>query len=89
VNELFPFVSGVALGLLVGVLRPSLRLGAGALLAVLLGFAATVVSGEFRIGWEYLLIDIPLVGASAFMSFAITRKIVLRRRYPPEEGAAG
>jgi hypothetical protein len=42
-------------------------LASGALLSVLLGFAATVVGGELRIGWEYLLIGIPLVGASAFV----------------------
>jgi len=34
---------------------------AGAVLACVLGLAATVLSGEFRVGWEYLLIDIPRV----------------------------
>ena len=36
-NGLFLVVSGIALGALLGVLRPSLRLGAGALFSVLLG----------------------------------------------------
>jgi hypothetical protein len=33
---------------------------------VALGVAATVLSGEWRAGWEFLLIDIPAVAASSF-----------------------
>jgi hypothetical protein len=80
-QELFPVVSGMALGLLVGGLRPSLRLLTGSVLSCLLGFTATVLSGEFRIGWEYLLIDIPLVAASASLSFALGRAASLRLRH--------
>jgi hypothetical protein len=64
-NELFPIVAGALLGLVVGTVRPSLRLWVGMPLAAVLGVLATIVSGEFRIGWEFLLIDIPLVAASA------------------------
>jgi hypothetical protein len=34
---------------------------------VALGVLATVVSGEFRVSWEFLLFDIPLVAVSAFL----------------------
>lgn len=64
-SELFPLVSGVLTGLVIGLIRPSLRWWAGSLLAVVLGTLATIVSGEFTIGWEFLLIDIPLVGGTA------------------------
>jgi hypothetical protein len=79
-QELFPVMSGLALGLLLGALRPSLRLATGSLLSCLLGFTATVVSGEFRIGWEYLLIDIPLVAVTATASFVLARAVSLQLR---------
>jgi hypothetical protein len=80
-DELFPVVSGVVLGILVAGLRPSLRLWVGVLLSVLLGMAATLVSGEFEAGWEYLLIDIPLVAVSAGVSFTLARAALMRLRH--------
>jgi hypothetical protein len=74
-NEVFPIVSGLVIGLLVGLLRPSLRLGMAVLLSVFFGVVATVVSGEFRISWGYLLVDIPLVAGSAGLSFLLTRAV--------------
>jgi hypothetical protein len=79
--ELFPVVSGAVLGILVAALRPSLRLWVGVLVSILLGVAATVVSGEFQIGWEYLLIDIPLVAVSTGLSFTVARMAFLRLRH--------
>ena len=80
-DELFPVVSGVVLGILVAGPRPSLRLWVGVLLSVLLGMAATLVSGEFEAGWEHLLIDIPLVAVSAGVSFTLARAAFLRLRH--------
>jgi hypothetical protein len=80
-DELFPVVSGAVLGILVAALRPSLRLWVGVLVSILLGVAATVVSGEFQIGWEYLLIDIPLVAVSTGLSFTVARMAFLRLRH--------
>jgi hypothetical protein len=74
-NEVFPIVSGLVIGLLVGLLRPSLRLWVAVLLSAAFGFVATVASGEFRISWGYLLVDIPLVAASAGLSFLVTRAV--------------
>ena len=34
-------------------------------LSVVFGFLATVISGEFKIGWEFLYADIPIVAGSA------------------------
>ena len=80
-DELFPVVSGAVLGILVAALRPSLRLWVGVLVSILLGVAATVVTGEFQIGWEYLLIDIPLVAVSTGLSFTVARMAFLRLRH--------
>ncbi len=78
IDELFPVAAGVALGLFLAVLRPGLPRWTGAALAVALGVVATVVSGEFRIGWEFLLIDIPLVAGSA-VAAAVTVRLLRGR----------
>jgi hypothetical protein len=80
-DELFPVVSGVVLGAIVAGIRPSLRLWVGIPLSIALGVAATVLSGEFEVGWEYLLIDIPLVVVSAGLSFTLARMAFLRLRH--------
>jgi len=73
-QELLPIASGVAIGVFLGLLRPSLRLGVGAALAILFGVLATVVTGEYLISWEFLLVDIPLVAAAAGAAlFAVHR----------------
>ncbi len=78
-NELFPIVSGFAVGSVLGVLTPRLRLPVGILTAVILGTLATIASGEYRIGWEFLLVDIPLVGVSTVVSLVAGRS--LRQRF--------
>jgi Na+-transporting NADH:ubiquinone oxidoreductase subunit NqrE len=81
-GELFPVVSGVVLGIVVAGLRPSLRLWVGALLSAVLGLCATVLSGEFEVSWDYLLVDIPLVAVSAGAAFTLARTAFLRLRQP-------
>ena len=78
-NELFPVASGLLIGCLIGGLRPQLRLVVGGLLSFVVGTAATVISGEFRMSWDYLLVDIPLVALSAYVGFVVTRALVARR----------
>jgi hypothetical protein len=75
VNELLPMVSGLVLGAVLGLVRPSLRLPVGAVFAVALGTRATVVSGEFRLSWGFLLIDIPLVGVAAAIGLLLTSRL--------------
>ena len=79
-DELFPVVSGVVLGAIVAGIRPSLRLWVGIPLSIALGVAATVLSGEFEVGWEYLLIDIPLVAVSAAAMYWVTSGAIRRLR---------
>lgn len=77
-HELFPIMSGLLVGGLLGLLRPQTRLFAGVAAAIALGTLATIVSGEYKIGWEFLLIDIPLVAGSSLAAFLALRSI--RRR---------
>jgi hypothetical protein len=74
-QELFPIACGLLLGVTLGFVRPAMRLPVGAGLAVLLGLLATVITGEFKTSWGYLLIDIPLVAIAAFLGFASARHL--------------
>lgn len=64
-NELLPLISGLVVGVALGFLAPRLRLLFGGISAFVLGVLATVVSGEFKLSWAFLLIDIPLVAAAS------------------------
>jgi hypothetical protein len=66
-------------GLLLGSFTSRSRLVAGLILSVVAGFLATVVSGESRISWAFLLVDIPLVAGCAVIGFLASRAVVLRR----------
>jgi hypothetical protein len=83
-NELFPIVSGLILGAVLPLVRPQLRLAVAVVAAVLLGVLATVLSGEWEIGWEFLLIDIPLVAICSVAAFVTVR--AARRRISAEWG---
>jgi hypothetical protein len=82
VEEILPVVSGLVLGVLIGLLRPSLRIPVGAALILAFGVLATVVSGEYLISWSFLLIDIPLVAVSAAASLYVTHRL----RWAPRRG---
>jgi hypothetical protein len=78
-DELFPIASGFLIGAILGWLRPSMRKWVGAPLAVVFGVLATVASGEFRVSWAYLLIDIPLVAFSATVGLLVSQRVRLSR----------
>jgi hypothetical protein len=74
-QELIPLAYGLVLGAGLGLLRPSLRLLLGVPLIIALGVLATVVTGEFRVSWSYLLIDIPLVGVASAVGILAGRRL--------------
>ncbi len=76
-SELFPILSGLLVGALLGIFRPGLRLRLGLPLAFALGMLATVLSGEFEISWAFLLIDVPLVAVSAAAGLLVMQRIRL------------
>ena len=73
--ELVPLGLGLALGIGLVLLRPSLRLPVGAVLVVCLGVLATVVTGEAQISWAFVLIDIPLVAVAAVLGLIVGRRL--------------
>jgi hypothetical protein len=75
VQELLPIASGLCLGSVLGLLRPTVRIPVGAVLIVTFGVLATLVSGEFLISWSFLLIDIPLVAVSAAAGLIVTHRL--------------
>jgi hypothetical protein len=78
-QELLPIACGLLIGALTGGMKPSMQVPSVAALAVVFGTIATVVSGEFRVSWAFLLIDIPLVALSAVVALVFVR---LLRGYP-------
>jgi hypothetical protein len=79
-HELLPIASGLFLGTLLGLLRPSVRVPVGAVLIVAFGVLATVVSGEFLISWAFLLIDVPLVAISTAVGLILAHRLRWARR---------
>ena len=80
VEELLPVASGLVIGLILGLLRSTLRVPVGLGLIIAFGVLATVVSGEYLISWSFLLIDIPLVAVSAAASLFVTHRLRWVRR---------
>ena len=74
-QELFPIACGLLLGGALGFLRPPMRLPVGAVMAVALGVLATVVTGEFKMSWGYVLVDIPLVACAALVGLVLARRL--------------
>jgi hypothetical protein len=79
VTELFPILSGLVCGVLLGSLTVRRPLVVGVLFSVVGGVLAPVLAGEWRISWAFLLIDIPLVAGSALVGDLLARTAVLRR----------
>jgi hypothetical protein len=82
-NEIFPMAAGLVCGVLLGTLTARRRIVVGLTVSVVAGVLATVVSGEWRISWAFLLIDIPLVAVFSACGVVLSRKAVLRRATSP------
>ncbi len=78
--ELFPIAAGLLCGLVLGSLTARRRVAVGVVFSVVAGVLATVLSGEWKISWAFLLIDIPLVAVSAIAGALLSRRAVIRRR---------
>ena len=72
-RELLPIAIGLGVGTVLAGLRPAMATAAALLLSVPLGFLVTVITGEFELGWEYLLVDIPLVALTSTAAFWTVR----------------
>ena len=64
--EVFPIAAGILLGLiLLRISNPRLKTVLFIVGSLVFGVMATVISGEFKITWEFVLLDIPEVMLSA------------------------
>jgi hypothetical protein len=85
-NEVVPLFLGAALALICGAVRGRrARAMTWVALSVVLGVGATVLTGEASVSWEFVLIDVPLVAASALGTRALLRTMAHRR----PDGALG
>ncbi len=78
-NEIFPITYGLFIGLISSFIPGTRwRYGSWAFLSLLFGVVATFVTGEWKIGWEFLLIDIPLAAVCGLAVIAV--RLWLKRR---------
>jgi cyanate permease len=65
-TEVFPVVAGLVIGLVVDRLaNPRWRAMALVALCLIAGVAASFISGELFVSWDFLFVDIPLVFLAA------------------------
>jgi hypothetical protein len=73
-DEVFPVLSGIAVGLLLGMIRSRLRIVASGALGIVLGILASWSSGELAISWIYALIDTAQVAGAALLTSALVNR---------------
>ncbi len=78
-SELFPVVAGLLCGVLIGSMTTRRRLTVGVASAVVAGVLATVLSGEWRLSWAFVLVDVSLVAMSAAVGVLVSRRVTARR----------
>ena len=73
-DEVFPVLSGIAVGLVLGVIPSRLRMVALAVASVVFGVLASWFSGELAFSWIYVVIDMAQVlGATLLTSLLVAR----------------
>jgi len=83
-EEVFPVLCGIAIGLVLSYLPSSLRVIMVAVLGVAFGVLAAWVSGELAISWVYVLIDTAQVVGAAILTAVLVARWQRRRavRHP-------
>ena len=80
-DELFPIFTGAILGLAFAAgLRALSPLWVRAVMVLLAGVTATIVSGEYTENWGFALVDIGEVALAAWIVSTLARRAVLRLR---------
>jgi hypothetical protein len=72
-NELLPIALGLVSGLLIGALTTRRGVITWIGISVVFGVAATFLTGEWRVSWAFLLVDIPLVACAAVAGHLLSR----------------
>ena len=80
-NELFPIFTGAVLGLAFAAgTRAFSPLWVRAVMVLLAGVTATIVSGEYAENWDFALVDIGEVVLAAWIASTLARRAVRRIR---------
>jgi hypothetical protein len=79
-EEVFPVLAGIVLGLVTHALRRGLKGLAIAIASPGLGTLAAWISGELSVSWGYLLIDTIQVAVAAVMTGVLVSVWLRRRR---------
>jgi hypothetical protein len=83
-DEVFPVLAGIALGLATYAVRPTwLKAALLGVLGVGLGAVASWISGELAVSRFYLLVDAAQVTGAAILSGALVRVWLRRRAQSP------
>jgi peptidoglycan/LPS O-acetylase OafA/YrhL len=87
VNEIFPIVTGLVIGMLLRITPRRFRLAVGPVAVLAVGAIATIISGEYELGWEYLLVDVPLAALTAAAGYIAVPRLAprfLRHQQPSD-----
>ena len=80
-DELFPIFTGAVLGLAFATgIRALSSLWVRAVMVLLAGVTATILSGEYTENWGFALVDIGEVALAAWIVSTLARRAVLRIR---------
>jgi hypothetical protein len=82
-NEVVPVALGVVIGAMVGLLTARYKPWLWVTVSIIIGCLATVLTGEWRISWAFLLIDIPLIGLFSALGFLVVRQLRQRKLIAP------
>jgi hypothetical protein len=86
-NELLPVTFGLVIGAVMGRVTARQRPWLWLVASIVLGVAATYLTGEWKASWEYVLVDIPLVAISSAVGYLLVRAWTRRAAEPPESEA--
>jgi hypothetical protein len=73
--ELIPILSGLLLGALLGRMEPVSRKRIGLSAALAVSFLATILSGEYRVSWGFLVLDTVLVIAGSLVTLVTLHRV--------------
>ena len=83
-NELFPFIGGLLAGIVTSWLpRRQTRLVWSIAIGSVVGSVATLASGEYRLGWSFVLIDTAIALATVLCVLACAQAIVVKNCVSP------
>ncbi len=73
-DEVFPVLAGIAVGLVLGFIPSRLRMLALGVFSVAFGSLASWISGELAISWVYVVMDVPQVLLASLLTAVLVAR---------------